>query len=116
MINRVEISEKMYEEGYHYITNADYSPVVIEEMRERNGHLEEMDYVEMDLTEPLDILDSESFTCIIDKGTLDCVACSDQYGKRAYQMVENLHRILAPGGAYICVSYGRPETRLPYLA
>ncbi len=79
ILNRseLEISERMYEEGYHYITNADYSPVCIEEMRERNAHLDEMDYVEMDLTEPLDILDSESFTCIVDKGTLDCVACSD---------------------------------------
>jgi len=33
----------MYEEGYHYITNADYSGILIEEMRERNSHLEEMD-------------------------------------------------------------------------
>jgi hypothetical protein len=33
----------MYEEGYHYITNADFSGVIIEEMRERNAHLEEMD-------------------------------------------------------------------------
>ncbi len=33
----------MYEEGYHYITNADFSGVVIEEMRERNALLEEMD-------------------------------------------------------------------------
>ena len=33
----------MYEEGYHYITNADFSGVLIEEMRERNAHLEEMD-------------------------------------------------------------------------
>ena len=106
----------MYEEGFHYITNADFSATCIEEMRERNAHLDEMDYVEMDLTEPLDILDSESFTCIIDKGTLDCVACSDTYSKRADQMIENLHRILAPGGAFICVSYGRPETRLHYLA
>ena len=32
----------------------------------------------MDITEPLDILDSESFTCVIDKGTMDCVACSDE--------------------------------------
>jgi len=37
------MSEKMYEEGYHYITNADFSGVLIEEMRERNAHLEEMD-------------------------------------------------------------------------
>ena len=33
----------MYEEGYHYITNADFSGILIEEMRERNAHLEEMD-------------------------------------------------------------------------
>lgn len=38
-----EISEKLYEDGYHYITNVDYSSVVIEQMRERNAHLEEMD-------------------------------------------------------------------------
>ena len=39
----LELSEKMYEEGYHYITNADFSGVIIEEMRERNAHLDEMD-------------------------------------------------------------------------
>jgi len=33
----------MYEEGYHYITNSDFSTVCIEEMRERNAHHEEMD-------------------------------------------------------------------------
>lgn len=67
----------------------------------------------MDITEPLDILDSESFTCIIDKGTLDCVACAGDGDRRTKQMLENLYRILAPGGSYICVSHGRPETRLP---
>ena len=30
-------------------------------------------------------------------------------------MLENIHRILAPGGTYICVSRGPPETRLLYL-
>ncbi|CDW83345.1 protein kinase domain protein [Stylonychia lemnae] len=89
--------------------------VLVEEMKERNSHLDDMDYVEMDLTEPMDLLDSDSFTCIIDKGTLDSVACSEQYSQRAKQMVENVHRILAPGGSYICVSYARPETRLIYL-
>jgi EEF1A lysine methyltransferase 4 len=69
----------------------------------------------MDLTEPMDLLDSDSFTCIIDKGTLDSVACSDLYSKNAKQMIDNLHRILAPGGCYICVSYGRPDTRMVYL-
>ena len=30
-------------------------------------------------------------------------------------MLDNIHRILAPGGAYVCVSHGRPETRLVQL-
>lgn len=38
-----EVSARLYEDGYHYITNADFSTVCIEEMRERNAHLDEMD-------------------------------------------------------------------------
>ena len=37
----------------------------------------------MDLTEPIDILDSDSFTCILDKGTLDSVTSADDYLKKA---------------------------------
>ena len=123
----LELSQKLYEEGYHYITNSDYSPVIIEEMKERNSHLDDMDCnnclldllasldVEMNITEPLEILDSDSFTCIVDKGTFDCVVCSEQYLKKTKQMLENIHRILAPGGCYLCVSYGKPETRMGYF-
>ena len=71
--------------------------------------------MELDITEPLDILDSDSFTLIIDKGTLDCVVCSSAYQRRTQQMLQNVHRILAPGGCFVCVSYGRPETRLGYF-
>ena len=39
----LELSEKLYQDGYHYITNADFSNVLIEEMRERNAHFDEMD-------------------------------------------------------------------------
>lgn len=111
-----EMSEKLYrEEGFHYITNLDFSGVCIEQMRERHAELEEMDYVDMDLTQPLDILDSDSFTMVLDKATFDCIACSDQYGTKAKQTLDNIYRILAPGGSYICVSHGRPETRLGYF-
>ena len=43
----------------------------------------EVSDVEMDLTEPMDLLESDSFACILDKGTLDSIACSEQYSKRA---------------------------------
>lgn len=31
-------------------------------------------------------------------------------------MLSNVYKILAPGGTYICVSRGAPETRLPYFS
>lgn len=69
----------------------------------------------MDISEPCEILDSDSFTCIIDKGVFDCVVCSEHYIKKTKQMTDNVHRILAPGGCFICISQGRPETRLGYF-
>jgi len=69
----------------------------------------------MDLTEPMDLLESNSFTCIVDKGTLDSIACADQYSKKAKQMLDNVYRILAPGCSYICVSHAKPDTRMIYF-
>lgn len=46
-------------------------------MRERNKELEEMDYVELDVTESMSIIEDGAFHSIIDKGTLDCVVCAE---------------------------------------
>ena len=70
----------------------------------------------MDITEPTEIV-QESFLCIFDKGTFDCVVCNEESNaqQKIESMLENIHRILAPGGTYICVSRGPPETRLIHL-
>jgi EEF1A lysine methyltransferase 4 len=69
----------------------------------------------MDIIEPNEIVE-ESFNCVIDKGTFDCIACAeDGLQKKIEQMLENIYRILSPGGSYICISRGPPETRLVYL-
>ena len=69
----------------------------------------------MDITEPNEIV-QESFHLIIDKGTFDCVACGDQNTHNKIEaMLDNIYRILSPGGCFICVSRGAPETRLLYL-
>jgi len=47
------LSANLYENGYHFITNADFSPVLIEEMKERNAHLDEMDCNNINLFEIL---------------------------------------------------------------
>jgi ubiquinone/menaquinone biosynthesis C-methylase UbiE len=69
----------------------------------------------MDIIEPNEIVEG-SFDCVIDKGTFDCIACAeDGPQKKIEQMLDNVYRILSPGGCYICVSRGPPETRLVYL-
>ena len=69
----------------------------------------------MDITEPNEIV-QESFHLIIDKGTFDCVACGEQNTHSKIEaMLDNIYRILSPGGSFICVSRGAPETRLLYF-
>ena len=82
-----------------------------------------MEYLEMDITEPL-FIDEDSFNFIIDKGCLDCVACSSEnQGEggeaeptKIEKMITNIYKTLTPGGTYICISRGAPETRLIYLS
>ena len=47
-----------------------------------------------------------SFDAVIDKGTFDSILCGDGSGPNAAQMLAEIHRVLAPNGVYICVSYG----------
>ncbi len=107
------LSEKLYDEGYHYITNIDFSEVLIEEMGQRYAGNEEMDFHVMDVTS-LD-MDPESVQYVVDKGTLDCVFCAAQNGPAVKKMLESIHRVLAPGGSYICISHGEPQVRTPFF-
>ena len=68
----------------------------------------------------IDVLDMQeistgSFNIALDKGTLDSVLCGDDSGANAQKMLNEIHRILAPGGRYICITYGDPEHRKKYF-
>ena len=56
-----------------------------------------------------------SFNVAIDKGTLDSVLCGDNSGINAQKMINELYRIISPGGVYICITYGDPEHRKKYF-
>ena len=47
-----------------------------------------------------------SFNTIIDKGTLDSILCADNSVPNAQKMLAEVFRVLAPGGHYICITYG----------
>eukprot|EP00359_Climacostomum_virens_P003416 CAMPEP_0204907420 /NCGR_PEP_ID=MMETSP1397-20131031/6573_1 /ASSEMBLY_ACC=CAM_ASM_000891 /TAXON_ID=49980 /ORGANISM="Climacostomum Climacostomum virens, Strain Stock W-24" /LENGTH=206 /DNA_ID=CAMNT_0052076567 /DNA_START=1 /DNA_END=621 /DNA_ORIENTATION=- len=107
------LSEELYNEGYLCISNVDFSPVVIQRMSDRYQHFETMEFAVMD-AQNLEFPDN-CFNLVVDKGTLDCILCNENSFAKALTVLRNVHRVLAPGGIYILVSYGVPDTRVGYL-
>ena len=105
------LSEELSEEGYEDITNIDFSPKVIAIMEEKcKPKFPKMSFKVMDALDMKEI-QSSSFNTVIDKGTLDSVLCGDNSVTNAQKMISEVFRILAPGGHYICITYGDPEHR-----
>lgn len=65
------ISQEMYDDGYEHITNIDISPVVIEDMKERNKDRPNMTWEVMDVMNMT--YDDETFDIAIDKSTIDAL-------------------------------------------
>ena len=107
------LSEEMHDDGYQNITNIDISSVVIKQMTEK--------YKEKYSTLKFAVMDAKklefpegSFDVIIDKGTLDSILCGDNAAQNAELILSEIHKVLAPLGVYICISYGVPEQREIY--
>jgi SAM-dependent methyltransferase len=58
-----------------------------------------------------------SFDAVVDKGTFDCIACNTagDYQADLESMLRGAFRVLKPGGTYLLLSCGDPESRLPWL-
>ena len=104
----------MYDDGYQYISNIDISYTVEKHMTALyKEKYPSMSYKHMDVRQLT--YDDGSFDAIIDKGTFDSILCGDGSGPSADQMLSEIHRVLAPNGVYICVSYGVKENRQKYF-
>ena len=109
------MSEEMYEDGYENITNIDFSSKVINQMDERTkAKCPKMVFRTMYVMDMKDLSSSE-FMTILDKGTLDSVLCGDNAVPMAAKMMSEIYRVLAPGGHYICISFGDPEHRKKFI-
>ena len=73
-----------------------------------------MVFRKMDALE-MNVFQDGMFNVVIDKGTLDAVMCSDDFVTNAKRMISEVHRVLQPGGKYICITYGDPEHRKKYF-
>ena len=108
-----ELSEEMYQDGFLNIDNIDISPVVIQQMKDRNLEKTEMTWQVMDVMNMA--LDSNAYDLAIDKSTIDALLCGDNAYYSVAKMTKEVQRVLKEGGVYMAISYGIPETRLDHF-
>lgn len=55
------------------------------------------------------------FDVVVDKSTIDALLCGREPYVDTAKMVEEVWRVLKPGGLYLVVSYAGPENRMKHL-
>lgn len=109
-----EISEDMVKDGYNDITNIDNSEVVIEAMQKKYENVTQLKYETMDVLD-MSPVDDDTFDSIIDKGTLDAIMCVVGGTYNVGLMMAEVSRVLKPGGVYMLITTGNPESRFALL-
>lgn len=116
-------SRDLYNEGYHQITNIDFSPTVIEKMTLRHIELPDMKWVCMDMTDLAEFADG-SFDIVLDKAAMDALMVDEEdvwYPKQEVveitdKMCRNVSRVMHPTtGIHIQISFAQPHFRTKYL-
>ena len=108
-----ELSENMYDDGYHNIYNIDISQTVINLMTERSKNRPGMIYEVMDVCDLK--YENNIFDLIIDKSTMDTLLCGDDYCINIAKMIKEIQRVLKVGGYYMIISYEEPDYRMMHL-
>nr|SVE80634.1 EOG090X02SD [Daphnia magna] len=99
------LSADLYNAGFTSMTNVDISETVIEQMTKQYEKTHPlMKFKAMDLLEMT--LDAETFSCFLDKGTLDALMsdANQESVERAEKMFKEIDRVLKVGGRYVCIS------------
>lgn len=115
-------SADLYDDGFHNVTNIDFSSVVIENMRAT--HSEErpqMKWQTMDMCAMT--FPSESFDVVLDKAAMDALLvdegdCWDPEARvveDVHRMCEAVARVLTPTGHCLQISFAQPHFRTKYL-
>ncbi|XP_078170715.1 uncharacterized protein LOC144564984 [Carex rostrata] len=108
------MSEDMIKDGYAEIMNIDISAIVIEMMKRKYAVVRQLKYMQMDVRD-MSFFSDESFDCVIDKGTLDSLMCGPDAPLSAAQMIQEVNRLLKPGGIFILITYGDPSARVHHM-
>ncbi|KAN0009783.1 hypothetical protein ACTFIU_007086 [Dictyostelium citrinum] len=110
-----KLGEDMNDDEFIDIINMDYSEPLIEYMKERTKGRVGLEYLTIDGRDMKPFFKDNEFDHVFDKGTLDAVMCSDDDNENAKKILLEVSRIIKPGGFFIVMTYGSPESRLPLL-
>jgi len=105
-----DLSDEMFRDGFTDLWSVDYSSTVIDKMKQKMPHLkfETMDCRAMRY-------ESDTFDCLVDKGTLDAILCGQDSAKNADALLNECYRVLRPGGIFAVITYGDPTCRICHL-
>ena len=116
-----DLSRDLYMDGYHHITNIDFSQASITAQRERNKDCPEMTWLVMDMLELKQHFACEEFDIVLDKCTLDALVVDEgdawnpkpEVRVQVDQVLTGVSHILkSNGGMYLQLSFGQPIHRL----
>ena len=115
------LSGDLYDAGYKNIVNMDYSPIVIDRMREKYADRSEMTWEVMDMKDLT--FESNSFDIVLDKGSLDALMVDegDVWNPEESviididKVLQGVSRVLVPGGKYLQISFAQPHFRTKYM-
>jgi len=103
------------------IVDADFSASLIAELRSQQV-LHAASSCDLVFYEVADVRDlgqdrfpNSSFDAVLDKATFDCIACNPTYQNDLEAMLLEVFRVLRPGGVFVLISLGDPESRLCWL-
>jgi len=100
------MQDELQKDGFE-VSGTDISDVVLKRLSEKPEH-------EMFTADGFAMpLRANSYDAIIDKGTLDAIACDME--RDLTPLFEEIYRVLAPGGRYLCITPWQADKRIPQL-
>eukprot|EP00898_Chlorokybus_atmophyticus_P000149 jgi/Chlat1/1134/Chrsp111S08644 len=122
------VSAEMTDAGYADVTSTDLSPVVIRRMREKHRHTHpgkgaHASYrLKWHVADMLDLpFGDATFDVVIEKGAMDVLFVDNRSPwdpsaavlERVDRMLSSIHRVLAPDGVFVSITFAQPHFRKP---
>lgn len=102
----------MHDAGYTGLVCADYSSVVIRQMEKVHSE-RQIEWAVVDCTS-MPYADG-SFDAVIDKSLLDCLHCCENGMSTTHDYLNEVHRVLRPGGQFVRLSFHTPQSMKAYM-